>query len=209
MGHIQRQCFEPSRKLLIRCVDKHIESYPSLTRPSIPDICRCRTEKSLDDLQRGISVPIYRLGNRINRRQASRPDLVPRLRCCLPIGFNPRIRFNRLVFLNRPVLSLETHLGVTTSPQAPLSADFVTLSVDRSASSPHSAATLNHAVRPRASAAPRACAHHECRDHRPTHRFNIIVTFRNPPVAAKFKCSDWRADRIVLAVVGQISFSRT
>jgi hypothetical protein len=39
------------------------------------------------------------------------------------------MRFNRFVFLNRPVLSLETHLGVTTSPQAPLPADFVTLSV--------------------------------------------------------------------------------
>ena len=36
------------------------------------------------------------------------------------------MRFNRFVFLNRPVLSLETHLGVTASPQAPFPADFVT-----------------------------------------------------------------------------------
>jgi hypothetical protein len=39
------------------------------------------------------------------------------------------MRFNRFVFLNRPMLSLETHLGVTTSPQAPFPADFVTLPV--------------------------------------------------------------------------------
>jgi hypothetical protein len=37
------------------------------------------------------------------------------------------MRFNRFVFLNRPMLSLETHLGVTASPQAPFPADFVTL----------------------------------------------------------------------------------
>src|SRR5207248_8246651 len=39
------------------------------------------------------------------------------------------MRFNRFVFLNRPVLSLETHLGVTASPQAPFPADYVTLPV--------------------------------------------------------------------------------
>src|SRR5713101_2830981 len=39
------------------------------------------------------------------------------------------MRSNRFVFLNRPVLSLETHLGVTASPQAPFPADFVTLPV--------------------------------------------------------------------------------
>jgi len=39
------------------------------------------------------------------------------------------MRFNRFVFLNRPMLSLEAHLGVTTSPQAPFPTDFVTLSV--------------------------------------------------------------------------------
>ena len=39
------------------------------------------------------------------------------------------MRFNRFVFLNRPVLSLEAHLGVTASPQAPFPADFVTLPV--------------------------------------------------------------------------------
>ena len=39
------------------------------------------------------------------------------------------MRFNRFVFLNRPMLSLETHLGVTTSPQAPFPTDYVTLSV--------------------------------------------------------------------------------
>src|SRR6266851_2548394 len=39
------------------------------------------------------------------------------------------MRFNRFVFLNRPMLSLETHLGVTASPQAPFPADYVTLPV--------------------------------------------------------------------------------
>src|SRR3954447_8698490 len=39
------------------------------------------------------------------------------------------MRFNRFVFLNRPLLSLETHLGVTTSPQAPFPTDYVTWSV--------------------------------------------------------------------------------
>src|SRR3954468_15131807 len=39
------------------------------------------------------------------------------------------MRFNRFVFLNRPMLSLETHLGVTTSPQAPFPTDYVTRSV--------------------------------------------------------------------------------
>src|SRR5450432_4612345 len=39
------------------------------------------------------------------------------------------MRFNRFVFLNRPMLSLETHLGVTASPQVPFPADFVTLPV--------------------------------------------------------------------------------
>src|ERR1700687_4941939 len=39
------------------------------------------------------------------------------------------MRSNRFVFLNRPMLSLETHLGVTASPQAPFPADFVTLPV--------------------------------------------------------------------------------
>ena len=39
------------------------------------------------------------------------------------------MRFNRFVFLNRPMLSLETHLGVTVSPQAPFPTDFVTLPV--------------------------------------------------------------------------------
>jgi hypothetical protein len=42
------------------------------------------------------------------------------------------MRFNRFVFLNRPVLSLETHLGVTASPQAPFPADFVTSPVSAS-----------------------------------------------------------------------------
>src|ERR1700680_4519444 len=39
------------------------------------------------------------------------------------------MRFNRFVFLNLPMLSLETHLGVTASPQAPFPADYVTLPV--------------------------------------------------------------------------------
>ncbi|CAE6799127.1 hypothetical protein NSPZN2_70239 [Nitrospira defluvii] len=39
------------------------------------------------------------------------------------------MRVNRCVFLNRPMLSLEAHLGVTASPQAPFPTDFVTLPV--------------------------------------------------------------------------------
>jgi hypothetical protein len=42
------------------------------------------------------------------------------------------MRFNRFVFLNRPMLSLEAHLGVIASPQAPFPADFVTLPVPAS-----------------------------------------------------------------------------
>lgn len=51
-----------------------------------------------------LSVPASGLLSRVGRGDA----------------FNPQMRFNRFVFLNRPVLSLETHLGVTTSPQAPV-----------------------------------------------------------------------------------------
>jgi hypothetical protein len=36
------------------------------------------------------------------------------------------------VFLNRPMLSLEAHLGVTASPQAPFPTDFVTFPVSTS-----------------------------------------------------------------------------
>ena len=39
------------------------------------------------------------------------------------------MRVNRFVFLNRPMLSLEAHLGVTASPQAPFPTDYVTLPV--------------------------------------------------------------------------------
>jgi len=42
------------------------------------------------------------------------------------------MRFNRFVFLNRPMLSLEAHLGVIASPQTPFPADFVTLPVSAS-----------------------------------------------------------------------------
>lgn len=42
------------------------------------------------------------------------------------------MRFNRFVYLNRPMLSLETHLGVTASPQAPFPANYVTLPVSAS-----------------------------------------------------------------------------
>jgi hypothetical protein len=42
------------------------------------------------------------------------------------------MRFNRFVFLNRPMFSLEAHLGVIASPQAPFPADFVTLPVPAS-----------------------------------------------------------------------------
>ena len=40
------------------------------------------------------------------------------------------MRVNRFVFLNLPILSLGDHLGVTTSPQSPLPAGYVTLPVD-------------------------------------------------------------------------------
>ena len=42
------------------------------------------------------------------------------------------MRLNRFVFLNLPMLSLEAHLGVTASPQAPFPTDFVTLPVSAS-----------------------------------------------------------------------------
>ena len=42
------------------------------------------------------------------------------------------MRSNRFVSLNRPMLSLEAHLGVTASPQAPFPTDFVTLPVSAS-----------------------------------------------------------------------------
>lgn len=42
------------------------------------------------------------------------------------------MRFNRFVFLNRPILSLEMHLGVTVSPHIPFPADYVTLPVSAS-----------------------------------------------------------------------------
>ena len=42
------------------------------------------------------------------------------------------MRFNRFVFLSRPMLSLEAHLGVTALPQAPFSTDYVTLPVSAS-----------------------------------------------------------------------------
>src|SRR5882757_6372385 len=42
------------------------------------------------------------------------------------------MRFNRFVSLNRPMLSLEVHLGVIASPQTPFPADFVTLPVSAS-----------------------------------------------------------------------------
>ena len=40
--------------------------------------------------------------------------------------FSPQTRMNRFVFLNLPVLSLEAHLGVTTSPHAPFPTGYVT-----------------------------------------------------------------------------------
>ena len=41
--------------------------------------------------------------------------------------FSPQTRINRFVFLNLPILSLEAHLGVTTSPHAPFPTGYVTL----------------------------------------------------------------------------------
>ena len=42
--------------------------------------------------------------------------------------FSPQTRINRFVFLNLPILSLVTHLGVTVSPHAPFPTGYVTLS---------------------------------------------------------------------------------
>lgn len=44
-----------------------------------------------------------------------------RMRSC----FNPRMRMNRFVFLDLSTLSLENPLGVTVSPQFPLSAGYI------------------------------------------------------------------------------------
>jgi hypothetical protein len=41
--------------------------------------------------------------------------------------FSPQTRMNRFVFLNLPILSLEVHLGVTTSPHTPFPTGYVTL----------------------------------------------------------------------------------
>ena len=47
--------------------------------------------------------------------------------------FSPQTRFKRFVFLNLPILSLETHLGLTASPHAPFPTGYGTLSMcDRS-----------------------------------------------------------------------------
>jgi hypothetical protein len=42
-------------------------------------------------------------------------------------AFSPQTRINRFVFLNLPTLSLEVHLGLTTSPHTPFPAGYVTL----------------------------------------------------------------------------------
>ena len=64
--------------------------------------------------------------------------------------FSPQMRVSRFVFLSRPPLSLEVHLGVTASPQTPFPMDFVTaLIVQRvTAISAHSSASPDE-VRPR------------------------------------------------------------
>lgn len=47
--------------------------------------------------------------------------------------FSPQTRVNRFVFLNLPVLSLETHLGLTALPHASFPTSYVTLPMhDRS-----------------------------------------------------------------------------
>lgn len=46
--------------------------------------------------------------------------------CRMRWGFDPRMRINRFVFLDLSTLSLEDHLGVTVSPQSPLSAGYIT-----------------------------------------------------------------------------------
>ena len=49
------------------------------------------------------------------------PVRIPPLKSCRWWRrFSPQMRINRFVFLNLPVLSLGTHLGLTTSPHVPL-----------------------------------------------------------------------------------------
>ena len=64
-----------------------------------------------------------------------RSYIYPHLMCTPPIKpcrwrrhFSPQTRINRFVFLNLPILSLVTHLGVTVSPHAPFPTGYVTLS---------------------------------------------------------------------------------
>ena len=72
--------------------------------------------------------------SRLDSSISSSPLRIPPVRSCrLRRHFSPQMRFNRFVFLNLPMLSLETHLGVTTSPHAPFPAGYVTRSMsDRS-----------------------------------------------------------------------------
>ena len=80
------------------------------------------------------------------------------------------MRSNRFVFLNRPMLSLETHLGVTASPQVPFPADFVTLPV--SGKSPPLRLTPSRSRR-------RACSLLQHQRHRAMHSRHAQAT--RPP----------------------------
>lgn len=51
--------------------------------------------------------------------------------CRLWRHFSPQMRVNQFVFLNLLMLSLEDHLGVTTSPQSPFPTGYITLRVCR------------------------------------------------------------------------------
>jgi hypothetical protein len=58
----------------------------------------------------------------------SAPDRMPPDKPCRwRRHFSPQTRMNRFVFLNLPILSLEVHLGVTTSPHTPFPTGYVTL----------------------------------------------------------------------------------
>ena len=58
----------------------------------------------------------------------SAPDCTPPSKSCRwRRHFSPQTRFNRFVFLNLPKLSLEVHLGLTTSPHTPFPTGYVTL----------------------------------------------------------------------------------
>ena len=111
--------------------------------------------KSMRTLRSGyvLSVAPCRLSYLFNLHLGSEPYMYsdpvrisPVKSCRRWRHFSPQIRFNRFVFLNLPVFSLEMHLGVTTSPHIPFPTGFVTLL--RSNRSPPLRLMLSHSRKP-------------------------------------------------------------